>query len=77
MPCYVPPIRRDEPRVTIPKRTGAALIVPLVPKGVKVLKDILPNVRNLSYIDHDTKPQTDLDHRNYMDTVQDTTKAPK
>ena len=67
MPPYVPPRCRDAPRVTIPKRIGAPLIVPLVPKEVKVLKDIFPNVRKLSYADHDMKVQADLDRQNYMD----------
>ena len=43
--------------------------VPLVPEGVKVVKDILPNMEQLSYANHDTKPQPNLDRKNYMDIV--------
>ena len=77
MPHYIPPRRTDAPRITVLEKKAAPLIVPLVPKGVKVLKDIIPNLRKLSFDDHDMRIQTDLDHQNYIDTVYDTVKAPK
>ena len=52
-------------------------MVPLIPKRVKVSKDIFPNVEKLYYVDHDTNPKTDLDRQHYMDIVQDTPEAPK
>ena len=61
MPPYVPPRCRNELEVTVLKGAKTLLIVPLIPKGVKVVKDILPNVKNISYVDHDTKTQQDLD----------------
>ena len=77
MPHYIVPRCTDAPRVMIPKKEWAPLIVPLVPKGVKVLQDIMPNLRKLSFVDHDTRIQIDLDCQNYMDTVQDTPDASK
>ena len=77
MPPYIPPRHNDALKVTNPKKAWAPLIVALVPKGMKVLKDIMSNVRKLSFVDHDTKRQIDLDLQNYMDTIQDTPKAPK
>ena len=49
----------------------------MVPKGVKVLMDIMSSLRKLSFVDHDTKKHIELDHQKYMDTVQDTPDAPK
>ena len=77
MPHYVSSRCRDAPKFTIPKRKNTPLIAPLIPKGVKVVKDILPNVEKLSYADHDTKPQPDLDRNNYMGIVQDTPQVPQ
>ena len=69
MPPYIPPRRNDAPRVIIPKKAGTPLIIPLLPKGMKILKGIMWNVRKLSFVDHDTKSQTYLDRQYYMDTV--------
>ena len=49
----------------------------LVPKGVKIVKYILPKVQRLFYGDHDTKTQPALDRKWYMDIVQDTLEAPR
>ena len=56
-------------QVKIPKQKGAPLIAPLIPKGVKVLMDIMSNLRKQSFVDHDMKNRRDLDQKNYMDTV--------
>ena len=77
LPPYVPPRHRNAPEATILKNGKILLIAVLVPKGVKVVKYILPNVKNLSYIDHDMKPPPELDHKNYMDSVEDTLEAPQ
>ena len=77
IPPYIPPKRIDSLKVKIPQQTGAPLIVPLVPKGVKVLMDIMLNLRKLYFADHDMKNHRDLELRNYMDIVQDTPEAPK
>ena len=74
---YIPPRHTDAPRVTIQKKVGEPLIVSLLLKGMKVMKDVMMNVRKLSFVDHDTKSQIDLDHQNYMDNVQDMLEAPK
>ena len=67
MPPYVSPRCKDAPKFTVPKGAKTPLIMPLIPRGVKVVKDILSNVETLSYVDHDTKPQIDLEHIKYMD----------
>ena len=77
MPPYILPRCTNTPKVKIPKKTGAPLIATFVPKGVKLLMDIMSNLRKLSFVDHDTKNQRDLNHKNYMDTIQDTHEAPK
>ena len=56
-------------QVKIPRQKGAPLIAPLIPKGVKVLMDIMPNLRKQSFVDHDMKNRRDLDQKNYMDIV--------
>ena len=38
--------------------------------------DIMPKLRKLYFSNHDTKKHKDLDHKKYMDTVQDTPYAP-
>ena len=50
--------------------------MPLIPKGLKVVKDILNNVEKISYVNHDTNLKLELDRKNYMDILQDTPKAP-
>ena len=39
--------------------------------------DIIPNLRKISFDDHDMKNHRDLDCQKYMDIVQDTPEAPK
>ena len=42
-----------------------------------MLMDIMPNLRKLSFVDHDMNKHRFLDHQNYMDTIQDMTEVPK
>ena len=77
MPPYVSPRGRDATKVIVLKSTKTPLITPLIPKGVKVVKYNLPNVEILSYVDHDTKPQTDMNRINYMEIMQDIMEAPQ
>ena len=77
LPPYVPPRRKNAPEATIPKNRKIPLIVPLITEGVKVVKYIPPNVKNISYADHDTKLQLDLDHKNHMDIAKDTPEVPQ
>ena len=77
MPPYVSPRCKDAPKFTVPKGAKTPLITPLIPRGVKVVKDILSNVETLSYVDHDTKPRVYLDRNKYMKIVQDTPEMPQ
>ena len=74
---YILPRWISAPKFKIPKQTWAMPIAPLVPKGVKVLMDIMSNLWKLSFVDHDKNKHKELDCQNYMDTVQDTPYAPK
>ena len=77
LPPYVSPRRRDAPKDVVPNNEKTPPIVPFIPKVVKVVKNILPNVQKIAYADHDTKTQLDLDCRNYMYIMQDTSEAPQ
>ena len=70
MPPSITPRYTDALKLKNPKQTGVPLITPLVPKGVKVLMDSIPNLRKLSFVDHDTKKHRGMDQKKYMDTVQ-------
>ena len=74
---YITPRCSDASKMKIPTKSCAPLVKPIVPKGVNVLKNILLNQQKLSFIDHDTKKQKDLDRKNYKLTVQDTSDSPK
>ena len=52
---YIPPRCYDVPNVKIPKKSRDSLVASSVPKIIKLLKDILPNLQNLSSANHDTK----------------------
>ena len=69
MPPYVSPRHKDALKFAFQKIERTPLIVTLIPRGMKVVKEILPNVKKLSYADHDTKPQIDLDRKNYMEIM--------
>ena len=77
LPPYITPRCADAPKVEIPTKSRAPLVKPIVPKGVNVLKNILLNQQKLSFIDHDTKKQKDLDRKNYKLTMWDTSDSPK
>ena len=76
MPPYITPRRINALKFKNPKQTGVPLITPLVPKGVKVLMDSIPNLRKLCFVDHDTKKHRFMDHKKYMDTLQETPNTP-
>ena len=76
MPPYITPRRTNDLKLKNPKQIGVPLIMPLVPKGVKLLMDSIPNLRKLSFIDHDTKKHKGMDCKKYMDTIQETLDGP-
>ena len=50
---YIPPIIDDAPKVRIPKNARCPLVALLVPKGVQATQDILPHLKNMTFVNHD------------------------
>ena len=44
LPDYVPPRLADAPKVRIGKNEKYSLVTPVVRKGVRVMKNIIPNL---------------------------------
>ena len=49
---YVPPSPIEKPKVTVGKNARYQLVRMTIPKGVHVMMDIIPNLKNMRFIDH-------------------------
>ena len=68
---YVPPRRSDAPKIRVPKNASYPLVAPTASKGVQVSQNIMPNLKKLTFVDHDIRKFPELDMKNYV-LVQDT-----
>ena len=72
LPPYTPLRSDDVPKVRIPNNAMFPLVAPKIPKGVWVMQNMLPNIKKMTFIDHDIHKFIELDMKNYMVVVQDT-----
>ena len=52
-PENIPPQKDDAPNIVIHNNYKYILVKPSIPKRIRVMEDILPNMKKLAFIDHD------------------------
>ena len=52
-PRYIPPRKDDSPSINISNNSKYLLVKPSIPKGVHVTVNILSNIKNMGFIEHD------------------------
>ena len=52
LPPYIPSMLDDAPKVRISKNARFPLVPPSIPKGVWVTRNILPNLKKMTFIVH-------------------------
>ena len=76
LPYYVPPRTSNATKVRLNKNEKYQLVSPSIPKGVRVISNIIPNLQNMSFDDHDLRRFLELEMKKYMTIVYDTEDVP-
>ena len=70
LPSYIPPRRDDAPNITIHKNSKYHLVKPVIPPGVYVTIDIMPNLKKLTFTNRNLRKFPELWISQYMTSVQ-------
>ena len=73
---YISPKKEDAPKIRIMKNARCPLVAPTVPKRVWVTQNILPNLKKMSFIDHDLRKIPEMAMDKYMVFFRDIEDGP-
>ena len=69
LPNYVLPKPVDALKVRLGKNAKYQLVALAIPKGVRVTVNIIPNLKNIGFVDHDLCKFLELEMNRYMTII--------
>ena len=67
---YLQPRKMDAPYVPINKNAKYTLVELVIPKNLRMIGKVLPNLWKFSFVDHDLKKCLEFKRDQYMEKVQ-------